>query len=813
MLQTRDRECQGAPVPLPKFYIVGKRFFTLVLLFGWSLAGLAQNAILEGQAVNATNKEPLAFATIRVLESTAGATTDSAGFFRIELAPGLYNLEASYVGFHSLILHEVSLRTGKPVFKEFFLDPNTVELQIVEVRAEAFRRTGESPLALQSITLHELERMPGATIDVSRFLRTLPGVSPRTSFGYNLIVRGGASNENRFYLDGIEIPVITHFTVQGTSGGPNGILNVRMLQRAELHSGAFPAGRPNALSSVLEIYQREGRKDRVGGNFTLGATDYGFLVEGPIGKKSNFMLSARESYSQHMFKAIGIPVLPFYSDVQFKNVIRFDPKNELTLTGVGGYDKYTLNLEAEATESLLYNTGYIPEGKQLFYAAGAVYKHYLANSFYTLVLSRNSFFNRAEKYLGNTSLPEDRVFEFKSGETETKLRLEHRLFRSQWEFNYGIGGEYDQVDIDNYSIFTFRDGSNDTISYVSGLNFYRYGAFGSAQRSFGAGRGTLFAGLRADGNSYSPKMQNPLQQLSPRLALSWKAAEKWLLNASAGVYYQLPPYLLMGFEQDGQLVNRDQLRYIRSSQAGAGVEHTTSQGYQVKLEGFYKNYAHYPFLLLDSISYANANANYVLIGNQPVDASSEGRAYGLEFQVKQKLTQRYYWMLNYSFVVSQFEDRDGSFAPSSWDNRHFGTVAVGKTFGKSWQLGLRWSFSGGNPYTPYDLALSSQRAIWDLNQRGLPDYSRLNEERLPFFHQLDFRVDKQFNFRKWSLQLYLDIQNAYSSPIALLPYLTVERDAENNPIVDPQDSGRYLVKTISSDTGRVLPSLGILIDL
>lgn len=801
------------PVTFAKIFQKVNRVIIFIAFLSLSAPLFSQKAIIEGQVVSATNKEPLGFATVAVLQSEIGATCDSAGYFRMELAPGLYNLEASYIGYSPLILHEITASTGKPVFLEFFLEPGAVALQQVEVRAEAFRRTAESPLSMQSVTLHELERMPGATIDVSRFIRTLPGVSPRTSFGYNLIIRGGSSNENRFYLDGIEIPTITHFTVQGTSGGPNGILNVRMLQKAEMHTGAFPASRPNALSSVLEVYQREGRKDRIGGNFTLGATDFGFLVEGPIGKKSNFMLSARESYSQHMFKAIGLPVLPFYSDVQFKNVIRFNPKNELILTGIGGYDKYTLNLEAEASESLLYNTGYIPEGKQFIYAAGAVYKHYLDNSYYTLVLSQNGFINQAEKYLDNTYRPEDQILDFRSGETETKLRLEHRIFRSQWEIQYGLGAEHDRFTADNFSLFTFRDGTADSISYVTDLEFLRYGAFGSGSRTFASGRGTVFAGLRLDGSTYNDEMKNPLRQLSPRLAASYTLSGNWKLNASAGIYYQMPPYILLGFKEAGQLVNRDRLKYMRSSQAALGVEHTTAKGYQVKLEGFYKNYANYPFLLFDSISYANANASFALIGNQPADASSEGRAYGFEFQVKQKLTHSYYWMVNYSFVVSQFRDIDGSFISSAWDNRHFATVAAGKTFKKNWQMGLRWSFSGGNPYTPYDLELSSRRAVWDLNRRGLPDYRQLNEARLPIFHQLDFRVDKQFNFRKWAMQVFLDIQNIYSSPVALLPYLTVERDGESNPLVDPNDPGRYLVKTISSDTGRVIPALGILLDL
>ena len=772
----------------------------------------AQQAIVEGYVYDQTNKEPLPYATIGVQETQVGVITDSTGYFRLVIEPGLYNLEASYTGYNSLIKHELLVISGKPQYHEFLLEPLAINLESVEVKADGFNRTAESPTSIQAFSVNEIERMPGATLDISKFVKTLPGVAPRVSFGYNQIVRGGASNENRFFLDGIEIPAITHFTVQGTSGGPNGLLNSRMLRNAELFSGAFPASRPNALSSVLEISQREGRKDRFGGNFTLGATDFGFLFEGPMGKKSSFMLSARESFSQHMLKALGVPVLPFYSDVQYKQVIRFNPKNELILTGIGGYDKYTLNVGAEPSESLLYNTGYIPEGRQFVYAGGLVYKHYLENSYYTLVVSRNYFYNEADKYLDNSGEVQDHILHYLSKEAENKMRLEHRIFRGQSEWNYGVNLEQDQVETDNFSLYTFPDATIDTISYASDFSLLRYGAFVSHSRSFFNDRLDLFAGIRVDGNTFNEAMKNPLSQLSPRLSLSWSFAPQWRWNTSSGIYYQLPPYVVMGYSENGILINQDRLEYIRSAQLASGIEHTTNSGYQLKAEGFYKGYSDYPFLLLDSISFANANANYVLVGNQPADATGIGRAYGLEFSVKQKYTKSYFWNLSYSYVVSQFQDKNGNYVSTSWDNRHFATLAGGLRFGKNWQIGARWSVSGGSPWTPYNEELSGMRSVWDLNRRGVTDYSRLNEDQLPVFHQLDIRVDKQINFKKWTLAFFLDIQNAYSANIAALPYLTVQRDGEWNPIVDPNNSNNYLTQIISSDTGRVLPSLGVIID-
>jgi len=435
------------------------------------------------------------------------------------------------------------------------------------------------------------------------------------------------------------------------------------------------------------------------------------------------------------------------------------------------------------------------------------------------VRSRSYLDNSAQKFLDNSYLPEDQVLDYRSVEAENKLRLEHKIFNDRSEWDYGINLEHNQLSTRNASFHTFQDGEIQELNYETAVQFVRYGAYGSYSRRLLSDRLDLFAGLRLDGNSYNTEMSNPLNQLSPRLALTYHLAKNWDLSASAGIYYQLPPYPVMTFGSeliDGEsvLVNQDNLTYMRSAQTGLGVDFHTEQGYQFKLEGFYKQYDQYPFLLWDQISYANANANYVVAGTQPANSSSEGQAYGLEFQVRQKYRKSYFWMLSYTFVVSQFTGADGQeLLSTAWDNRHFANISLGKTFKNNWQAGIRWSLAGGSPYTPYNESLSALRSIWDLNRRGLADYTQLNEARLPVFHSLDVRVDKQWNFQKWSLGIFIDIQNAYQSPIAALPYLTVERDAETQqPLVDPSDPNRYQTKIIGSDTGRIIPALGVLID-
>ena len=787
-----------------------KLLSTLIVLVFFVFNFHGQNAVFSGFVFSEKGKEPLLGATIRLVGPNAAAISSENGKFEIKTKPGIYNVEVSALGFISQMVYQLELTSAKPAYYEFILIAKSHEMKEVLITEDAFSRTKESPLSIHSLSAYELERMPGSALDISKTIRSLPGVSPRVSFGYNIVIRGGASNENRFYLDGIEIPNLTHFTVQGTSGGPNSIVNARMLKSAELHTGAFPSNRPNALSSVLEMTQKEGRKDRFGGSFNLGYSDWGFQLEGPIGKKSSFFFSARESYVQHVLEALGLPVIPTYSDVQYKQVYRPNDKNEITIVALGGYDKYRLNrTNNDSSEALLYNVGYIPEGNIYQYTTGIHYKHYLPKSVYSVVFSRNWTLNKAFKYRDNLVVPQNLLMRYQTIEAENKFRLEQKGYEREWEWAYGVNGEWDEIRASNFSYFTSRDAKIQTIDYTNRLNMLRFGFFSNIARVWK--NVSLSGGLRMDGNSYNTKMTQFWRQISPRISASVQFSPQWWLHGNAGIYYQLPSYVVMLYGSQGELQNQNNLDFMRSNQLVLGVEHKNQQGYQVKFEGFYKKYSQVPFLLFDSISYANANANYVLIGNQLANSTSTGRAYGLEFQSKQQLKKNYFWMFNATYVVSEFSNSVGELVPSSWDNRYFSTLSFGKVFAKHWQLGLRYSYAGGNPYTPYDIALSSQMNVWDINQRGVFDYAnQLNQARLPGFGQFDLRVDKTFHFNKKSLNLFIDLANANRSSLPSVPYLILERDANRQPIM--AGNGQYKTKLINADTGRMISTFGIMFD-
>lgn len=786
---------------------------SLILISGW--VG-AQNGTIKGRVYEAGNNEPIPFANIVIQNTSLGSTTDIDGNFEIkDLKPELYNLEVSYVGYKSKVIYEVQVTNNKPVELDIALEANATELKEVTVKSSPFSKTQESPVSLRNIGVSEIERNPGGNRDISKVIQSLPGVATTVSFRNDIIIRGGAPNENRFYLDGIEVPNINHFATQGSSGGPVGMINVNFIREVDFYSGAFPADRGNALSSVFEFKQKDPRTDRIGGNITVGATDFGLTVEGPITKKNTFMFSARRSYLQFLFKALELPFLPIYNDFQLKNKIEFNDKNQLTIIGLAAIDDFELNLDANETEEQRYILNTLPENSQWNYTIGANYTHFRKAGYSNVVVSRSHLNNRAFKYLNNDYSSEaNKILDYKSQEIENKLRIEDNIRKNGWRINYGVNYEFATYLNSTFNVITLPGGDNFSVDSDSELDFNKYGAFAQVSRGFFSNLLSLSLGFRIDGMDYNSVTSNPLDQFSPRFSASYMLTDKISFNANVGRYYQSPAYTVLGFRDNtGRLVNRDnKVSYIISDHAVAGVEFNSGTNAKISVEGFYKIYDNYPFLTRDSISLANLGGDFGVIGNESAVSTSQGRSYGVEFLAQQKLFKGFYGIVAYTLVRSEFKDRNGDYAPSAWDNQHIVSLTGGKKFKKNWELGVKWRFSAGTPYTPIDIALSSRKEVWDLNGVGLLDYSQLNSERLPAVHQMDMRIDKKYFFKKWSLNLYFDIQNVYGFAAQLPKNLDVVRDSNGMPLEDPNDPASYQTKLIDNTSGTTIPSLGVIVD-
>ncbi len=787
-------------------------FFTLTIC---TLELFAQNGIIKGKVLNSINNEGIPFASVGITSINTFTTADIDGKYELKnLTPGLYNITASFVGFGKKTIFEIEVKSYTPTVLNIGLEQQIDSLSEVEITASANNKTEESPVSLRTIGSSEIGRNPGGNRDISKVIQSLPGVASTVSFRNDIIIRGGAPNENRFYLDGIEVPNINHFATQGGSGGPVGMINVNFIREVDFFSGAFPVNRGNALSSIFDFKQKDGNSEKLVTTATLGSSDLGLTLDGPLGKKTTFIVSARRSYLGWLFKLLELPFLPIYNDAQFKTKIRFNDKNEISLIGLGAIDDFKLNLDANKTEQQKYILGYLPVFKQWNYALGANYKHFYEKSFLTLVVSRNHLNNRSYKYINNDeSIASNKILDYVSQEIENKIRIEDTYRHDGFKINIGAGFENVTYTNSTFNKINTPFGIT-TIDFNSKLNFNKYALFGQISKSLFKEKLVLSIGARTDFTDYSSTMASPLNQFSPRFSMSLNITNSLSFNFNVGRYFQLPAYTVLGYRDSvNVLANKDnKVTYISNDQIVAGIEYNSKINTKIAIEGFYKLYDKYPLTIRDSLCLANLGGDYGVVGNEPVASISKGQAFGLEFLIQQKLYKGFYGIIAYTWVKSQFQDKRGNYKPSAWDNGNIISLTFGKKFKKNWEAGIKWRYLGGTPYTPIDVQTSSIKTVWDLNGRGIPNYDQLNTKRLKPFHQLDMRVDKKFFLKKWSLDIYFDIQNAYQFQADQPPILLLDRDVNGNPQIDPGNPAAYKTKLIDNPSRGFTETLGIIIE-
>ena len=219
--------------------------------------------------------------SVAVQGTTFAAISNEKGEYEIKgMPPGTYNISASFVGFAPKTIFEIIVTNATLAEVNFTLVENVKSLKTVDITGNAFEKNDESPISLRTIGVAEISRSPGGNNDISKVIQSLPGVAPTVAYRNDIIIRGGAPNENRFYMDGIELPNINHFATQGSSGGPVGMINVDFIREVDFYSSAFPADRNNVLSSIMEFHLKDGRSDKLGGKLTLGASDLALMLEG-----------------------------------------------------------------------------------------------------------------------------------------------------------------------------------------------------------------------------------------------------------------------------------------------------------------------------------------------------------------------------------------------------------------------------------------------------------------------------------------------------------------------------------------------------
>ncbi len=771
----------------------------------FSILAVSQNTgILSGYVRDAKTSETLIGATVQLDGTEIGTVTDLDGFYKItDIPTKSYSVTANFLGYETKSEFNVIVKSAGNAELNFALTESVESLNEVVVRASSIEDI-ISPLSTQTLSAVEIATYPGGNNDIAKVVQSLPGVGGSIGgFRNDVIIRGGAPNENVYYLDGMEIPNINHFATQGSAGGPVGLLNVSFIETVDLTTSAFNARYDNPLSGVLQFNQRVGNTRKGRTNIRVGASEAAVTGEGPLFKNgkeasnTSFIGSVRRSYLQFLFKAIGLPILPDYWDYQYKVTHKLNDYNEINLLGIGSIDDFRVSVPKDYDASQQATLEQVPIIKQQTNTTGLSWKNRFKDGTGSMLttLSINQLKNDFTRFTDNVA-ETGAYFTNNSKETEVKLRYELTRYLGDWILTGGLGVQ--QAIYENNTANLINN-----ITYRTNLDFVKYGLFAQASRSLMGNRLDVSFGLRTDANTYTTQENQLLETLSPRFSFSYalNPSKTWKFNGSLGRYFKIPTYTVLGFRNNSGMPINEGAKYIRSDHFVAGIEHRLSESARITVEGFYKKYANYPVSTLDNISLANKGGGFEVLGNEEVVSDGQGRTYGLEFLFQQQFTKRYYAIFAYTLFKSEFSDLNGTFRSSAWDSRHLLSLTGGYKFNNNWEVSLRYRFAGKTPFAPVDEAatLESYPAI-------ILDFNRLGDVRFDVYNVADIRIDKKWNFKKVALDVFLEIQNAFASQVPEPPQYGLNRD-EMGSVLSP----RELVQ-LPAQRGTVLPTIGFVVD-
>ncbi len=782
------------------------RKLTALLLLLTGFLSAQNTGSLSGRILDAQSQLPLEGATVILIGTSLGVVTDQDGYFTIEDIPTQsYNVEASYLGFESLTLFNVIVKSVGNIPLLFKLNEITENLDEVVLVQSPFKTSSETPLSTQTFSAVEIETYPGGNNDITKVVQSMPGISPSIGgFRNDIIIRGGAPNETVYYLDGIEIPNINHFSTQGSAGGPVGMVNVSFIREVTLSSSSFGAEYDNPLSGVLAFEQREGDVNKFGGNFRLGASETALTLEGPLFRKNKeqaakttFLFSVRRSYLQFLFELIGLPIRPDYWDYQWKIKHEIDAYNSLTFIGIGSVDDFSVKAPDEFDEEQQATLEQVPIIDQRSTTVGLSWKRNYKNGkgFINTVVSTNRLQNVFARYEDNTTKT-GTLFQNDSYEWETKLRFQATQFTDKWKWSAGFNIQ--NSDYQNNTLFVY-----DNLSYNTDLNFIKYGLFVKASRSFLNDRLDFSWGIRTDADRFSTG-SSLLDNISPRAAVSYALTEnnQWKFNASLGRYFKIPTYTMLGFQNQSGIFLNQQAKYTQSDHLVGGVEYNLTPASRFTIEGFLKKYSKYPVSVIDGVSLANKGGGFEVLGNEAIVSEGEGQSSGVEVLFQQKLSKNFYGVFAYTYFSSEFTGTDGILRPSVWDSRHLISFSGGYKLKRNWELSARWRFAGKNPYVPINLEESTERY-----PELILDYNRLGEVKLNSFNLADIRIDKKWNFKSLSFNFYFEVQNFLAQPNPTPPEYGLNKNMDGT-IINPRS-----LKELSTTDGNSspLPSFGFVL--
>ncbi len=750
------------------------RIFWLILIFTFSINSIwSQNKFtLNGVISDSESSETLIGVNILIPELKTGATTNEYGFYSITLPEGTYRVVISYLGYSEV---SETITLSENITKNFTLTESVESLNEVIITEDVeklnIRKPQMSLNAMSAGTIKEIPVVFGEA-DVIKAITLLPGVTTAGEGASGFNVRGGAADQNLILLDEATIYNSSHLF------GFFSVFNPDAIKDLKLYKGGIPARYGGRVSSVLDIYQKEGNKNKFHMNGGIGLISSRLLAEGPINKgKGSFLLGGRATYAHLFLPLFDLDNKAYFYDLNTKISYRLNDNNNIYLSGYFGRDVLSFSDSFENTYgntvlnfrwnhlfsdkifsnlSLIYSDYYYGLDLNFIgfnwdsgirnFNVKYDFKHYLNNNI-TLQYGLNSIYHKfnpgeIKPSSEESGINPDKLIDKYAFENALYLDVEQKL-SEKIQLSYGL----------RYSTF-LRLGQDELNMYANNVPvvFNQELQIYEKAEPIGIEKYKRSKVLKSFGN------------FEPRLAIAYQLQNNSSIKAS---YNRLSQYLHLlsntssptpldiwtpsGMYTDPQILDQVALGYFRNFK---------NDVFSLELETFYKTVKN----RIDYIDGADLIANDAI---EQVILNGEARAYGMEILFRKNTGRLKGWI---AYTLSKSEQRtpgrtenepginNGAWYKTAYDKTHDISITASYDFTQKWRFNANFILQTGQPVT-------YPNAQYEYNGISIPNYGLRNEFRLPSYNRLDLSatyIPKPEKSSGWQAEWVFGIYNVYN---------------------------------------------------
>jgi len=588
--------------------------------------------------------------------------------------------------------------------------------------------------------------------DPARMVAGFAGVIAANDTRNDIIIRGNSPIGLLWRLDGFDIPNPNHFGTMGGTGGPIGMLNNNQLANSDFYTGAFPAEFGNATSGVFDLRLRNGNNQKNEFLFSAGMNGFELGAEGPLSKKTgaSYMINARYSFLA-VLEAMGVDFtgggggIPEYQDLCAKINLPLKNGNLSWITLLGTSRIQSESDLSDPSEWIDGELGQYMTMKNQQAFTGLNYTHrFSANTRLENRLSYQFFKSKIDieefVYPSLEIIPDRYFSNDREGKIDFSSVLNHRI-NTQSLLRSGIGAEYYLSwvnDVWRKNELTDYKGNSTLLKAFAQWQYRFTNAFSMTPGVYGQ--------LYTLNNDYS---------VEPRIGFKWDLSPLASLNLGTGIHSQLQPRQVYAYQEHDVLKNKN-LKMSKSWQTVLGHNRKLGKGMHLKTEVYYQSLYHIPVIpeipqesILNMGDDFSNNWNYVFVNK------GTGRNYGVEITFEKFFDKQYYFLLTASLFDSKYKGYD----KIERETKFAGNYAFNSLFGYEWKIGTKSLLSantkvayvGGKRYVP--------ASVTNMGADIEFDWTQAYTNKLPDYFRLDLNVNMKNNFKRFSVEWFVEINN------------------------------------------------------